>query len=199
MRKWNQSLMLSVLMISCAETSIHDRSEDISSTSVDSAEEPVEEPIWAEEMKPEDVDVIIDINGSKSSEEEFDICSLASQEPVVHALPTSEEEAAQLVLIPGAGENYLLNKPEGEEGWFVLEVPSWMCDVHLYTDEGVEIELAASADWELGAVAEAMGECDDSGMYLYSWTFHAWGSYIVHIKAPETQDLWLASVLVSSH
>ena len=84
----------------------------------------------------------------------------------------------------------------GSEGWFVLDVPSWMCDVQLYTEENIIIELEESPDWELGDVAEPLAECEESGLYRYSWTFHAWGSYIVHIQAPELNEIWLASVLV---
>jgi len=195
---------MSVFMISCVEKSTDDTdglSED-SSTSIledTSSEETTEEREWAEEVQPEgELEIDVDINGSETSQNEFDICSLALQEPIVHLVPTLEEEAAQLVLIPGVGENYRLNIPE-DEGWFVLEVPSWMCDVEFYTEEGVFIELEPSSDWELGAVADMVGECEENGMYLYSWTFHAWGSYIVHLKAPNKQEIWLASVLVSTH
>ena len=204
MKKTINYVIMSVFMMSCGEKPTDDSngiSEDTSTSILEetSSEEATDEREWAEEVQPEEsLDVNVDIKPSETSQNEFDICSIASQEPIVHLLPTSEEEAAQLVLIPGVGENYRLNKSE-DEGWFVLEVPSWMCDVQLYTEEGVFIELESSSDWEIGAVAEMVGECEESGTYLYSWTFHAWGSYIVHLKAPNKQEVWLASVLVSNH
>jgi hypothetical protein len=128
---------------------------------------------------------------------DIDVCALAEQDPTTYTLPTLAEEAAQFVLLPGEGETYTLNKASNEEGWFVLEVPSWMCDVHFYTEEDVVIELLESPDWELGSVAELIGECDSIGFYHYSWTFHAWGSYTVNILAPETTEIWLATVMTT--
>ena len=126
---------------------------------------------------------------------EFDICVLAQEERIVLELPTVEEEAPQLTLIPGSGETYTLTKLAENDGWFVLDVPSWMCEVQLYTTEGVTIELQHTPDWELGDVGEVITECEEDGMIRYSWVFHAWGSYIVQIQAPEQSDIWLASVM----
>ena len=101
----------------------------------------------------------------------------------------------QLALISGTGESYTLEK-RCSDGWFALEVPSWMCDVQLYTTEGVSIELQVSNDYEIGEVGTPVGECEESGMFLYSWTFHAWGSYIAYVQAPEQTEVWLGSVLL---
>ena len=129
---------------------------------------------------------------------EVDVCSLIEQESTSKVLPSIETEAAQLILIPDVGESYQLSKEAGAEGWFMLEVPSWMCDVEFYTTEGVSIELEASSDWELGDVAAPVSECEDSGLIRHSWTFHAWGSYVVHIDATDSTELWLATRLVSA-
>lgn len=131
-----------------------------------------------------------------TTEEASDVCELPNLERVVHALPSTQEEAAQLTLVPGAGESYTLEKTAEAEGWFALEVPSWMCDVQLYTTEGVSIELQASSDYELGEVGTPVGECEENGMIVYTWTFHAWGSYIAHVQAPEQTEVWLGSVLL---
>lgn len=125
-------------------------------------------------------------------------CDLVSLETTLMTLPSVAEEAGQLILIPDVGESYQLTKGAGAEGWFVLEVPTWMCDVELYTTESVSIELETSPDWELGDVAAPVSECEDSGLIRHSWTFHAWGSYVVHIDAIDTTELWLATRLVSA-
>jgi len=127
----------------------------------------------------------------------FDVCTLMDQEATQQALPATETEAAQLVLVPDVGESYQLTKEAGAEGWFMLEVPSWMCDVELYTEEGVSIELEASSDWELGDVAAPVSECENAGLFRHSWTFHAWGSYVVHIQATDSTELWLGTRMVS--
>ena len=77
-----------------------------------------------------------------------------------------------------------------------MDVPSWMCEVQPYTTESVMIELQYTPDWELGDVGEVVTECEENDMIRYSWTFHAWGSYLVHIQAPEQNDIWLASVML---
>ena len=154
-------------------------------------EEPTEEPTEEEPTEEEPTEE------EPTEEPEFDICTLSQQERVEYELPAMEEEAAQLTLIPGVGETYTLTKLEGSDGWFVLDVPCWMCEVQLYTTEDVMIELQYTPDWELGEVGTAITECDDeSSIIRYSWVFHAWGSYIVHIQAPENSEIWLASVML---
>ena len=63
-------------------------------------------------------------------------------------------------------------------------------------EENITIELEASPDWELGDVAEPFAECEESGLYRHSWTFHAWGSYVVQVEAPEKTEIWLGSLMV---
>jgi hypothetical protein len=127
---------------------------------------------------------------------EEEICALAEREAASFGLPASLEEAAQLVLVPAEGESYLLDIPIGGEGWFVLEVPSWMCDVELYTEQGVLVEMEPSDDWDLGDVAVNAAECGSVPLYRHSWTFHAWGSYIVRVQAEGATEIWLGTVLI---
>ncbi len=179
--------LLFVLVLSCTEK----QSED--NDPVDTTSPP---PPETEENDTPDTPQDTADTGVIDSNSEPDVCALSEQERVVQILPTQLEEAAQLTLMPGEGESYTLNKIEGDEGWFVLEVPSWMCEVQLYTEENVVLELLSSPDWEAGAVAEVYGECDGDNLYLYSWIFHAWGSYIVHVQAPNMTEVWLGSVLL---
>ena len=148
-----------------------------------------------EDTTEETEDTTEDTNTDSTDSE---ICSLTEQDATSKVLPGTETEAAQLILVPDDGESYLLTKEAGSEGWFMLEVPSWMCDVEFYTTEGVLIDLEQSSDWELGDVAAPVSECEDSGLIRHSWTFHAWGSYVVHIDATDSTELWLATRLVSA-
>ena len=190
--------MTSILLFSCSEK---EEVED-SSTAEDTAEEapetePAEEEPTEEEPTEEEPTEEEPTEEEPTEEAEFDICTLSEQERVEYELPSMEEEAAQLTLIPGVGETYTLTKLEESDGWFVLDVPSWMCEVQLYTTENVIIELQYTPDWELGDVGAAVSECgDESGIIRYSWVFHAWGSYLVHIQAAEQTDIWLASVML---
>ena len=150
-----------------------------------------------EETEEETTDSVEDTaTDTEEPEEIFNVCDVLSLEQINHALPSSEEEAAQLVLIPEQGEHYSFSKEADADGWFVLEVPSWMCDVEFYTEENVQIELLPSDDWELGAVSEVIAECEESSIVLHSWTFHAWGSYIVHLQAVGETEFGLATRLV---
>ena len=124
------------------------------------------------------------------------VCDTLTQEKPSYALPASQTQAPQLVLVPSDGESYTLTKEASADGWFVLEVGSWMCDVEIYTPEGMYIELGASDDWLLGEVGTPVMECGDTGVILHSWTFHAWGSYVVHIQAENETTFWLATRLV---
>ena len=192
----NLLFMTTILLFSCSEkeeveeSSVNgDTAEEVSE--IEPAEEPVEEEPVEEEPTEEPVE-----EEPTEEEPEFDICTLSQQERIEYELPAMEEEAAQLTLIPGVGETYTLTKLEGSDGWFVLDVPCWMCEVQLYTTEDVMIELQYTPDWELGDVGAAVTECDESGIIRYSWAFHAWGGYLVHIQAPEQTDIWLASVML---
>ena len=174
-------------LVACGEK----ESEEIvpEETEETATEETTEEPSAEMEETTEDTD---------TESTEVDICSLTEQESTQKVLPALETEAAQLILVPDVGESYQLSKEAGAEGWFMLEVPSWMCDVEFYTNAGVSIELEASSDWELGDVAAPVSECEESGLIRHSWTFHAWGSYVVHIDATDSTELWLATRLVSA-
>ena len=187
MNRWTILFGLGSLFIACGEK----EAEEIvpEETEETATEETTEEP--SDEME----DTTEDTNTEST---EVDVCSLIEQESTSKVLPSIETEAAQLILIPDVGESYQLSKAAGAEGWFMLEVPSWMCDVEFYTTEGVSIELEASSDWELGDVAAPVSECEDSGLIRHSWTFHAWGIYVVHIDATDSTELWLATRLVSA-
>ncbi len=113
-------------------------------------------------------------------------------------LPSSASEAGQLTIMPDLGDSYLLTKEASAEGWFVMEVSEWMCDIELYTQEGVTLtlETPASSDWELGDVSAPVAECENDGIYRASWTFHAWGSYVVHVEGADQTDIWLGSIMV---
>ena len=162
----------------------------------------VEDTVQEDEEQTEDTAEVEGADDSDTTETGYeeasiDVCTLPDQEATSSVLPALEAEAAQLILIPGLGESYQLTKEAGAEGWFVLEVPSWMCDVELYTQEGVSIELESSPDWELGDVAAPVSECENVGLFRHSWTFHAWGSYVVHIQATDSTELWLGTRMVS--
>lgn len=190
-------VMTSILLFSCSEKEEIEDSPKTEDTAEEAPEiEPEEEP--AEEEPVEEEEEPAEEEPAEEEEEpaEFDICILSQQERIEYELPAMEEEAAQLTLIPGVGETYTLTKLEGSDGWFILDVPCWMCEVQLYTTEDVMIELQYTPDWELGDVGAAVTECDESGIIRYSWAFHAWGSYLVHIQAPEQTDIWLASVML---
>ena len=134
--------------------------------------------------------------GMYTWEDNFDVCTFIGEESTQTALPATEIEAAQLVLVPDAGESYLLTKEVGAEGWFVLDVPSWMCDVELYTAEGVSMEIRQTADWELGDVGTPVSECEQTSLIRHSWTFHTWGSYVIHIEENDLTDIWMVARVV---
>ena len=181
-------LLAGTLLTGCeSDNGDKDTSDEPSANnSIDTDEaENTEDPDPEETQPPED---------SIDSEDES-TCSLKELTSSTHQLPTSREDAAQVTLIPGEGESYVFSK-ETDEAWFVLDVPSWMCDVQFYTEEGVSIELEYTPDWDLGDVAVPVAECEDGDLYRHSWTFHAWGSYIVRVNAQQANEFWLASVLV---
>ena len=182
-----------VLVLGCeSNEETEEKSIEQEQSPEDSDDPEEEETDTAEQTQPPE-----DSSGTDgSSEDEADICTLKDQTSVALQLPATRDEAAQVTLVPGEGESYVFSKQAGAEGWFVLDVPSWMCDVQFYTEEGVSIELEYTPDWDLGDVATPVAECDDGDLYRHSWTFHAWGSYIVHVEAQQDSEFWLASVLV---
>ena len=155
-------------------------------------EEPIEEPIEDEPDPVEDTAT----EEIEETEPGWDACIARQEDTTVYSLPTTQAEAAQLTIVPADGESYLLTRQDLSEGWFVLEVSSWMCDVELYTEEGVTLILEESPDVEISDVGAAIGECSEEGLYRYSWTFHAWGSYLVQVQAVDQQEIWLGSLLV---
>ena len=173
-----------LFLIGCESTE-EDKTSEQDPSSVPDAEDPEESEDPEDSQEPDG-----------SSENETNICTLKDQTSLDLQLPATRDEAAQVTLVPGEGESYFFSKQAGNEGWFVLDVPSWMCDVQFYTEEGVSIELEYTPDWDLGDVATPVAECEDDDLYRHSWTFHAWGSYIVHVEAQQTIEFWLASVLV---
>ena len=187
MNKWTVLFGLSSVLLACGEKEAKEMVP--AETEETAAEETNEEPSDEIEETTED---------TNAESTEVDICLLTEQESTRKVLPAIETEAAQLILVPDVGESYQLSKEAGAEGWFMLEVPSWMCDVEFYTTEGVSIELEASSDWELGDVAAPVSECEDSELIRHSWTFHAWGSYVVQIDATDSTELWLATRMVSA-
>ena len=187
MNKWTFLLGLNSLLLACGDKETDETVAD------EATDETIDET--TEETFDETEETIEDTSTEST---EFDICSLTEQEATPKILPAIETEAAQLILVPDVGESYQLSKEAGADGWFMLEVPSWMCDVEFYTSEGVSIDLEQSSDWELGDVAAPVSECEDSGLIRHSWTFHAWGSYVVHIDATDSTELWLATRLVSA-
>ena len=186
----NTNLMfcsLSLALVACGEKEVLDTA--VEDTAVEETEETEETEDSQEETTETDEESVEDLSA--------DECELIDLEASTVSLPATMEEAAQLILIPDVGESYQLVKEASSEGWFVLEVPTWMCEVELYTTESVYIELEASPDWELGDVTTPVSECEDTGLIRHSWIFHAWGSYVVHIDATDSTELWLATRMVS--
>ena len=177
-------LSLGSVLVACGEKEEDTATEDTAVTEEDTA--------ISEEETTEETETDEPVEDSSVDE-----CDLIDIEATEVALPSSAEEAAQLILIPDAGETYKLTKEASVDGWFMLEVPTWMCEVELYTTESVSIELEASPDWELGDVAAPISECEETGLNRHSWIFHAWGSYVVHIEATDSTELWLGTRMVS--
>ena len=133
----NRFAVMTVFIFSCTEKELPQEDTEIEDkipeeTTEDSAvveEVPVDPPEEEEIEEPE-------------PEPSWDVCVAREEEAMTYALPAVEEEAPQLMIIPGDGESYLLSKEALSEGWFVLDVPSWMCNVELYTEEGVVLTLA---------------------------------------------------------
>ena len=184
MKNLTMLLGLSSILVACGEKEADTATEDTAVTEEDTA--------VSEEETAEDTGTDEPVEDSSVDE-----CDLIDIEATEVALPSSAEEAAQLILIPDVGETYKLTKEASVDGWFMLEVPTWMCEVELYTTEAVSIELEASPDWELGDVAAPISECEETGLNRHSWIFHAWGSYVVHIEATDSTELWLGTRMVS--
>lgn len=134
-------------------------------------------------------------NGDSSNDVSWDACDTEADAEML-SLPASESEAGQLVIIPEEGDTYILNKDANNEGWFVLEVSEWMCDIELYTEAGVTLTIEDSPNYDLGVNAEPVAECEAGNVFKNSWTFHGWGSYVVHVQAEGQTDLWLGSIMV---
>ena len=184
MKNLTMLLGLGSIMVACSEKEEDTAGEDTAVTEEDTAA--------SEEDTAEDTETDEPVEDSSVDE-----CDLIDIEATEVALPSSAEEAAQLILIPDVGEAYKLTKEASVDGWFMLEVPTWMCEVELYTTEAVSIELETSPDWELGDVAAPISECAETGLNRHSWIFHAWGSYVVHIEATDSTELWLGTRMVS--
>ena len=179
---------------SLAESATTDSKE---ATAEDTASSTIETGSSSENENTEQPDIEDEEDDSGGREDfELDVCDLETNTELSYELPSSLEEAAQLTLIAGPGESYFLSKQPNDDGWFVLEVPSWMCQIQLYSEENVSITMEASEDWELNDVAFPALECNDETLFRHSWTFHAWGSYIVHIEAENMTEIWLASAMV---
>lgn len=185
MKKLIIVLSLGSVLVACGEKEEDTAGEDTAVTEEDTDA--------SEEETPEDTET----DDEPVEDSSVDECDLIDLEATEVALPSSAEEAAQLILIPDMGETYKLTKEAAVDGWFMLEVPTWMCEVELYTTEAVSIELEASPDWELGDVAAPISECEETGLNRHSWIFHAWGSYVVHIEATDSTELWLGTRMVS--
>ena len=184
MKNLTMLLGLGSILVACGEKETDTATEDTAATEEDTA--------VSEEETAEDTETDEPVEDSSVDE-----CDLIDIEATEVALPSSAEEAAQLILIPDVGEAYKLTKEASVDGWFMLEVPTWMCEVELYTTEAVSIELETSPDWELGDVAAPISECAETGLNRHSWIFHAWGSYVVHIEATDSTELWLGTRMVS--
>ena len=184
--------LITVLSFSCALLACGEKESD---TASEDTATPPEDTAVSEEDSVEDEDTQTEDETVEDSL--IDECDLIDVDATPVSLPSSVEEAAQLVLIPSTGETYHLTKEAAVDGWFVLEVPTWMCEVELYTTEVVSIELETSPDWDLGDVAAPVSECEDTGLIRHSWIFHAWGSYVVHIEATDSTELWLGTRMVS--
>ena len=184
MKRFVPFIGLLAMLVSCVEEEkVEEETEDIVPEEDIEEEEPVdteEDPVETEDGIEGWEDFCDSINGDKPS----------------YDLPSSEDEAPQLIIVPEEGESYGLTKEASSDGWFMLEVPSWMCDIEIYTPDNVQIELEYTPDWGLGAVGESVAECGDTEVVLHSWTFHAWGSYVVHIQAEGETEFWLATRLV---
>ena len=129
-------------------------------------------------------------------------------EPVL--FPISDADAAQILVNPAkinpqgetVGEQYLVDF-SSTEGWFIMQIPSWMCVVSLYTDRPAEIELFPAEDvvfigespFDTISEQKEIADCDDT-LLRNSWQFHAWGSYLVRLRPEDTNGpFWLSTYL----
>ena len=125
--------------------------------------------------------------------------------------PINETEAAQILINPAAlnaegetvGEQRLVEL-QGAEGWFVMQIPSWMCVVNFYTDQPVDIELLPTSDVEfLGESAfdvlslQVENEDCEADLLRTTWQFHAWGSYLVRMTPADANTaFWFSTYLL---
>ena len=125
--------------------------------------------------------------------------------------PISESDAAQMLINPAmldlqgelVGEQYMVGL-QGTEAWFVMQIPSWMCIVSLYTDQPIELELFPTADVEfLGESAfdvlgfQVENEQCESDLLRNTWQFHAWGSYLVRMSSENADSaFWFSTYLL---
>ena len=125
--------------------------------------------------------------------------------------PVSESDAAQILINPAlldsqgelAGEQHVIEF-SGAEAWFVMQVPSWMCVVSLYTEQAAEIEIFPTDDVDfLGESAfdvlsdQVENEQCEGELLRNSWQFHAWGSYLVRITPEDPNNaFWFSTYLL---
>ena len=120
-------------------------------------------------------------------------CALLDATPESLAIGATESEANTAVLIPDGTTAWMLQMPESGDGWFVVEVPDWMSYMHIFTEEGVEVEVLGG---EVFTEPLRNGACPDAGISDQLMAFHEWGAYTFRIPEGAPAEVWFTVVKV---
>ena len=120
-------------------------------------------------------------------------CDLLEVTPESLVLGASESEANTAVLVPDNETAWVLQMPESGDGWFAVEIPDWMTTVHVFTEDGVDIEVMGG---EIFTDALRNGACPDAGISDQRMAFHEWGAYTVRIAEGAPAEVWFTLVKV---
>ena len=120
-------------------------------------------------------------------------CALLEATPEPLAIGASESEANTAVLIPDGTTAWMLQMPESGDGWFVVEVPDWMSYLHIFTEEGVEVEVLGG---EVFTEPLRNGACPEAGISDQLMAFHEWGAYTFRIPEGAPAEVWFTVVKV---
>ena len=111
------------------------------------------------------------------------------EERVSITLANSTSEASLASFTLEETNRLLLTMPDTGDGFLQVDVPDWMSEVRIFTEQETTYEILGG---EEGADRLLNGSCPEDGITDHLWYFHEWGSYTIRFVDDGPDEPWLS-------
>jgi hypothetical protein len=155
---------------------------------VDPNEDPVVDPTEDPVVLPELPDGPGDAHATKG-------CANLEATPDPLVAGSSESEAGQVLLVPGANSSFLVQLPESGVGYVTVEIPDWQVIVAVFAHHTTDVKIL-DPEGKTAVITPLSwnSACADTGVTDQRTKYHTWGSFTFELTGEPGSQVWLSLI-----